>query len=53
MEVYYQGTDITDMVRVNSCIVRDTAGVGATAWKLSSGTPPVGTAGDRRKTTKS
>ena len=26
MEVYYQGTDITDMVRVNSCIVRDTAG---------------------------
>lgn len=25
MEVYYQGTDITDMVQVNSCIVRDTA----------------------------
>lgn len=25
MEIYYQGTDITDMVQVNSCIVRDTA----------------------------
>ena len=26
MEVYYQGTDITDMVQVKSCIVRDAAG---------------------------
>lgn len=25
MEIYYQGTDITDMVQVNACIVRDTA----------------------------
>ena len=26
MEVYYQGTDITDMVHIKSCIVRDTCG---------------------------
>lgn len=25
MEIYYRGTDITDMVQVNACIVRDTA----------------------------
>ena len=25
MEIYYQGTDITDMVQVNACVVRDTA----------------------------
>lgn len=25
MEIYYQGTDITDMVQVNACTVRDTA----------------------------
>ena len=26
MEVYYQGTDITDSVQVKSCIVRDNGG---------------------------
>ena len=25
MEIYYRGTDITDMVQVNACVVRDTA----------------------------